>query len=244
MGSELRGEHEEGQAPLSALCGLGLFTRACKRPVTEKECLARKWPLEAQPGGSLGSQFGWVTGSEPPTWTKSPGPGRGGGWDPRSFVMFKAPPAFKGQLSPWQIKFCKRRKRKKHWEVRNHIEKWKIYPAAPLSSELVSQVLSQPCLGDRDGVALVADIYTWVKWREMMSFLIWWLWKPHSLLISLPIRPWPWSTEAQAVRQPPPLALPYLSVFTVEFPGPPQCSGCASIHGLPLGSSCDDKQIT
>lgn len=51
-------------------------------------------------------------------------------------------------------------------------------------------------------------------------------------------------SKSPAMHQPPPLALPYLGVFAVEFPGPPQCSGCAPIRALPLDSSCDDKQMT
>lgn len=50
--------------------------------------------------------------SEPPTWTNHTGQGTGGGWDQGSFVMFKATPVFKGQLSSFLGKLCTAKERK------------------------------------------------------------------------------------------------------------------------------------
>ena len=77
-GLRTSGEQEEGQAPLSALRGRELFTKGWKRPLTEKECLARKWPLEAQPSGSLGRQSGWVRDQTPQPGQSSSGWARRG----------------------------------------------------------------------------------------------------------------------------------------------------------------------
>ena len=60
---------------------------------------------EMTSGGSaqwLPGEAVWVSDrSELPTWAEHTRRGRRGGWDHRSFVVFKATPAFKGQLSSW-----------------------------------------------------------------------------------------------------------------------------------------------
>lgn len=180
----------------------------------------------------------WVCSrSEPPTWTNRTEQGMGVGWAHRSSVMFKATPAYKGQLSSFLGKLCMAKEGKeKTRNIRNQTEQKDIW----LVHVSVSSVLSKPRLRvlKRCGVSCAGCWHLHLDELERVDVL------PYLVTLEDTFP----SLSSLVSRSPSHAAAPTLGASLSQslhcgIPRPTQCSGCASICGPPLGSSCDDKQI-